>query len=73
MYTDEELDKLAEELYDWCCARREDNLDKNGNPGDPRKIGSPYPLAINNVKVFYIYKEDWQHYETNTSQNKINF
>jgi len=53
MNTDEELDKLAEEVYDWCCSRRVDNLDKKGNPSDPRKISSPYPLAIDNVKHFY--------------------
>jgi len=59
MHTNEELDKLAEEVYDWCCALREDNLDKKGNPGDPRKVSSPYPLSMDNVKAFYRNVVKW--------------
>jgi len=51
--TTEELDKLAEEVYNWCNARRQDNLNKDGSPGDPRKVSSPYPTTYNEVKTFY--------------------
>lgn len=51
--TTEELDKLAEEVYDYCNARRQDNLNKDGSTGDPRKVSSPYPTAHNEVKTFY--------------------
>jgi hypothetical protein len=51
--TTEELDKLTEEVYDWCCARRQDNLNKDGSPGDPRKISNPYQTAHTEVKTFY--------------------
>lgn len=49
----EELDKLAEELYDWVNARRADNLNKDGTPGDPRKISNPYQTMHTEVKTFY--------------------
>ena len=51
--TTEELDKLAEELYDWVNARRADNLNKDGTPGDPRKISNPYQTTYTEVKHFY--------------------
>jgi hypothetical protein len=49
----ENLDKLAEELYDWVNAHRADNLNKDGTPGDPRKISNPYQTMHTEVKTFY--------------------
>lgn len=57
--TPEELDKLAEEVYDWCNARRKDNLNKDGSPGDPRKVSNPYPQSISEVKTFYRSVVEW--------------
>lgn len=51
--TQEELDKLAEEVYDWCNSRRKDNLNKDASPGDPRKVSVPYANAYDEVKTFY--------------------
>lgn len=52
-YMSDELDVLAEEIYDWCNARRKDNLNKDGSPGDPRKVSTPYSTSYDQVKHFY--------------------
>jgi transposase len=57
--TTEELDKLAEEIYDYCNANRRDNLNKNGSPGDPRKVSSPYSTVYDEVKTFYRNVVKW--------------
>ena len=49
----ENIDKLAEEVYDWCCSHRVDNMNKDGSPGDPRKVGCPYCQLYDNAKNFY--------------------
>lgn len=67
--TTEELDKLAEELYDWCCSRRADNLAKDGSPGNPRKVSNPYPTTLEGVKVFYRSAVEWHLMKNNEPVN----
>lgn len=57
--TPEELDKLAEEVYDWCNSRRKDNLNKDGSPGDPRRVSGPYAKTFEEVKTFYRLVVEW--------------
>lgn len=63
----EELEKQAEELYDFLCANRGDNLDKKGNPGDPRKIGCPYKDLFEETKTFYRNIVRWHLNKKNNS------
>ncbi len=49
---DAELDKLAAEVYDYCCSFRSDNS-KNGEPGDPRKVGENFENLYEQSKNFY--------------------
>lgn len=51
--TTEELDSLASDVYDYCNARRGDSLNKDGTPGNPRKISSSFNDAFDEVKTFY--------------------
>lgn len=48
-----ELDVLAEKMYDYACANRQDNLTKDGKAGDPRKVGCEYKDLFDNSKNFY--------------------
>lgn len=49
----EELDKLAEQIYDYICANRKDNLNKDGTMGNPRKISCEYSKLLDPSKNFY--------------------
>lgn len=51
--TNEELDVVAEEFFDYCNANRGDNLTKDGKPGDPRKVSQLYSTMMDPVKHFY--------------------
>lgn len=51
--TTEQLDILAEEVFDYCNANRGDNLTKDGKPGDPRKVSSLYSTMLDPVKDFH--------------------
>lgn len=54
-----QVDKLAEELYDWCNSHRADNLNKDGSAGDPRKVSCKYSDTYNEVKTFYRNVVSW--------------
>lgn len=58
-FTNEELDVVAEKLYDFACANRADNVDKKGNPGDPRKVGCKYEQLFDEAKTFYRNLAKW--------------
>jgi hypothetical protein len=49
----EDLDKLAAEVYDYVCAHRQDNRNKNGSPGDPRKISNTFDTLMEPAKEHY--------------------
>ena len=38
----DELDLLAEKMFDFSNANRTDNLNKDGSAGDPRKVSCKY-------------------------------
>lgn len=48
-----ELHKLAEQVYDYCCAARS----KDGK--SPREIGQPYEKLYDSVKEFYCNIVKW--------------
>jgi hypothetical protein len=60
-YMNEEVERLAEEIFDYCCANRQDNLNKDGSAGNPRAICCKFnddPVAgtqglYENAKNFY--------------------
>lgn len=54
-----ELENLAERLYDYVCANRQDNLTKDGLPGDPRKVGCPYAELFEPAKRHYRSAVKW--------------
>ncbi len=54
----EHLDPLAEEIYNYCCANRLDNLVK-GEPGDPRKVGCEYSKLYDQAKHHYRCMAQW--------------
>jgi hypothetical protein len=54
-----ELDKLAESVYDYCCSNRLDNLNKDGSPGDPRKVGCKFEDLWESPKDFYRNVAKW--------------
>lgn len=41
-FVEEEVDKLAEEVYLHACAHRFDNLTKDGKPKDPYNVTTGY-------------------------------
>jgi tRNA U34 2-thiouridine synthase MnmA/TrmU len=49
-----ELDQLAEEIFDYACARREDNKTKN-----PRAICCKFENLLDNPKEFYRNIAKW--------------
>jgi hypothetical protein len=46
------VDKLAAEIYDYCCSHRGDNM-KKGVPGNPRNVGSGFDTLFDEAKEFY--------------------
>ena len=54
-----ELDELAEQLYDFVCANRKDTLTKDGLPGDPRKSGCLYNELMEPSKNHYRLMVKW--------------
>ena len=57
--TTEQLDVLAEQVFDYCNAHRNDNLTKEGLPGDPRKVSQPYNTMMEPTKRFYRNMVQW--------------
>lgn len=55
----EDLEKLAEEMYDFACANRADNLNKDKSSGDPRKIGCLFKDLTDQSKNFYRNLAKW--------------
>lgn len=49
-----ELDMLAEQMYDYACANRADNKTKN-----PRDSGCKFEELFDNVKNFYRNLAKW--------------
>ena len=49
-----DLDKVAEAVYDYCCANRTDNKSKN-----PREIGCEFKDLHENAKNFYRNVAQW--------------
>jgi hypothetical protein len=49
----DQVDRVPEEIYDYVCAHRKDNLNPDGSPGDPRKIGCPFSELYDEPKNFY--------------------
>ena len=41
-YTQDQLDMVAEQMFDFACANRTDNLNRDGSPGNPRKVSCKY-------------------------------
>lgn len=60
-----ELDELAEEIYDHACANRADNLKKDGSAGDPRGVGCKFKDLFDNAKNFYRSIAKWHLSKTN--------
>ncbi len=58
-FTNEQLDALAEQMFDYSCANRKDNVDKLGNPGDPRKVACPYKDLWESPKHFWRNMAKW--------------
>lgn len=58
-FTNEQLDVIAEQMYDYACANRKDNLNKDGSAGDPRKVGAKYELLWESPKNFYRNMARW--------------
>jgi hypothetical protein len=61
------LDEKAESLYDWCLARQLGNLNKDGSPGDPRRVGCLYGKSMDQVKHFYRNAVLWGLTQNQTS------
>jgi hypothetical protein len=49
----DDLDKLAAEIFDYACANRRDNLNKDGTAGDPRAISCKFEDLYDGPKEFY--------------------
>ncbi len=64
-----DIDQLAEEVYNYLCANRGDNLKKDGSPGDPRKVGSDYDSLFDEAKTHYRNMAKW-HLEKLVSYNQ---
>lgn len=58
-FNPENLDNLAASLYDYCCAHRKDNLNKDGSPGDPRKVGCKFKDLWESPKEHYRNAVRW--------------
>lgn len=54
----DEIDKLAAEVYDYCCSHRGDNM-KNGEPGNPRNVGRGFDTLFDEPKNFYRNIAQW--------------
>lgn len=52
-YTQDQLDIVAEQMFDFTCANRTDNLNRDGSPGDPRKVSCKYQDLLDSPKTFY--------------------
>jgi len=55
----EELDKVAEQMFDYACASRQDNLNKDGTAGNPRKVAYEYSQLMEPSKRFYRSLAQW--------------
>jgi hypothetical protein len=55
----EDVDTVAKNMYDFACANRQDNLNKDGSAGDPRKVGCEYESLFENAKNFYRNLAKW--------------
>lgn len=57
--TEERKIELAQQLFDYLCSRRKDNVDKKGNPQDPRKISNPFDTLHDEVQHHYKTAIQW--------------
>ncbi len=58
--TDVELDQVAAEIYDFCCAARS----KDGNK--PREVGREFDTLFEETKEFYRNMARWHDEKTAT-------
>jgi hypothetical protein len=58
-YTQDQLDMVAEQMFDFACANRTDNLNRDGSPGDPRKVCCKYQDLWDSPKTFYRNLATW--------------
>ena len=68
MENQEKLRQLAEQIYDYVCATRLDNLTKEGLPGDPRKVGNKFDTLHPNAQHVYLSIAQW-HLNNNNNSN----
>ena len=56
---DNELNTLAETMFDYACATRRDALTKEGLPGDPRKVCGRFCFLQEPAQQFYRSLAQW--------------
>lgn len=68
---EEQLDLIAEKIFDFACANRADNLQKDGSPGNPRKVACPYQDLHPVSKFFYRNLAKWHVSELNKQNESL--